>query len=311
MKKRKTRFNDGGLNPYQGDDVDPFSAVRNEEGGTDPRKEGAASEVLYDETTGKELKTRRNLETGDYYSTEPVTRKAEPARAAPKAPAIKDVPGSGRGSMAGRRASDDIMYVTGGGRGRMAGRTAADEITYTPGRASGRAEIPVDSSMRGPAKQFSPAMEMSDTGRALATTLGATGGAGPSIFRGASSLPKVASTAAESAKGMAAPAARAAKEGLEVARTSGPKAGLETAQSTLRGMKSRAEIQAKRGARQTAEEMEKAKPVLQARKSDKAERAARTRRSEEDSGIEFSRGGSASSRGDGCAKRGKTKGKLY
>ena len=149
--KRKTRFNDGGLNPYQGDDVDPFSAVRNEEGGTDPRKEGPISEVFYDEGTGKELSTRRNLETGDYYSTEPVTRKAEPARAAKKAPPIKDVPGSGRGSMAGRRASDDIMYVTGGGRSRMAGRTAADEITYTPGRSSGRAEIPVDSSMRGPA----------------------------------------------------------------------------------------------------------------------------------------------------------------
>jgi hypothetical protein len=124
-------------------------------------------------------------------------------------------------------------------------------------------------------------------------------------------LPKAVSTAVESAKGMAAPAVRAAKEGLEVAKTSGPKAGLETARATMRGMKSRAEIQAKRGARQTAEEMEKAKPILKSRKDTKAERASRTRRSEEDSGIEFSRGGSASSRADGCAKRGKTKGKMY
>lgn len=31
--KRKTRFNEGGLNPYQGDDVDPFSAVRDEKTG--------------------------------------------------------------------------------------------------------------------------------------------------------------------------------------------------------------------------------------------------------------------------------------
>ena len=177
--------------------------------------------------------------------------------------------------------------------------------------STGRAEIPVDTSMKGPAKQFSSAMEMGDTGRMLSTTLGATGGAGAAAIRSAPMLPKAVSTAFESAKGMAAPAVRAAKEGLEVAKTSGPKAGLETARSTLRGMKSRAEMQAKRGARQTAEEMEKAKPVLQARRSTKPERAARTRRTEEDMGIEFSRGGSASSRADGCAKRGKTKGKLY
>jgi len=309
MKKRKARFNDGGLNPYQGDDVDPFSAVRDEEGGTASRKEGPISEAFYEEGTGKELSTRRNLETGDYYSTEPVTRKAESARAAPKkAPSIKDVQGSGRGSMAGRGASDDIMYVTGGGRGRMAGRTAADEITYTPGRA-GRAEIPTDSSMRGPARQFSPAMEMSDTGRALATTVGALGGAGAAAIRGA----PAARTAISSAKGVAAPMTRAAKEGIEVAKTSGPRAGLETAQSTLRGMKSRADIQAKRsaGKRGEAEAMERNKPILQARPSTKAQRADRTRRNEDERGMEFSRGGSASSRADGCAKRGKTKGKLY
>jgi hypothetical protein len=169
------------------------------------------------------------------------------------------------------------------------------------------AQIPVDTSMRGPAKEFSPAMGMSDTGRVLSTTVGALGGAGTAAIRGA----PAARTAIESAKGVAAPAMRAAKEGIEVAKTAGPKAGMETARSTLRGMKSRAEIQAKRGARQTAEEMEKAKPILKSRKDTKAERASRTRRSEEDSGIEFSRGGSASSRADGCAKRGKTRGKVY
>jgi hypothetical protein len=173
------------------------------------------------------------------------------------------------------------------------------------------AGIPVDTSMRGPAKEFSPAMGMSDTGRVLSTTVGALGGAGPAAIRAARTAPTVARTAIESTKAAAAPAARAAKEGIEVAKTSGPKAGMETARSTLRGMKSRAEIQAKRGARQTAEEMEKAKPILKSRKDTKAERASRTRRSEEDSGIEFSRGGSASSRADGCAKRGKTRGKVY
>ena len=33
MKQRKTRFNTGGANnPYQGEDIDPFSAMRDEEG---------------------------------------------------------------------------------------------------------------------------------------------------------------------------------------------------------------------------------------------------------------------------------------
>jgi len=161
--------------------------------------------------------------------------------------------------------------------------------------------------MKGPAKQFSSAMEMGDTARMLSTTLGATGGAGAAAVRAA----PAARTAIETAKGVAAPAMRAAKEGIEVAKTAGPKAGLETARSTLRGMKSRAEIQAKRGARQTAEEMEKAKPMLQARKASKPERMSRTRYKEDEAGTEFSRGGSASSRADGCAKRGKTKGRMY
>lgn len=174
------------------------------------------------------------------------------------------------------------------------------------------AQIPVDTSMRGPAKQFSSAMEMGDTGRALATTAGALGGMGRAVAN-APRAAAAAQTAKEMGRGMAAPAARAAKEGLEVASKSGPRAGLETARSTMRGMKSRADIQAKRTSRQKgeAEAMEKAKPVLQARKSDKAERAARTRRSEEDAGVEFSKGGSASKRADGIAQRGKTRGKVY
>jgi hypothetical protein len=189
---------------------------------------------------------------------------------------------------------------------------AAETPKPTPSARSmpstGRAEIPVDTSMRGPAKQFSSAMEMGDTGRVLSTTVGALGGAGAAGVRAA----PMARTAIESAKGVAAPVARAAREGMEVAKTSGPKAGLETARSTLRGMKSRAEMQAKRTERQRGEAkaMEEAKPVLQARRSTKPERAARTRRTEEDMGMEFSRGGSASSRADGCAKRGKTRGKM-
>lgn len=312
--KRKTRFNDGGMNnPFQGDDIDPFSAVRDASGSTDPRQEGPSSEALFDETSGRELSLRRNLDTGEYYFTEPPAPKAA-ARAMPKAPAIKDVPGSGRGTMAGRRAIDDIMRdAGGGGRGRSMGRTAADVDTFTPGRGVGRAEIPVDTTMSGPAKQFSSAMEMSDTGRNIATTAGALGGAGRAIT-GAPRVMAAAQTAKEMGKGMAAPAARAAKEGLEVAAKSGPKAGLETAKSTLSGMKSRAEMQAKRATREKAENaaaLEKAKPILQSRKDTKPARAARTRRTEEDMGIEFSKGGMASRRADGCAMRGKTRGKIY
>lgn len=174
------------------------------------------------------------------------------------------------------------------------------------------AQIPVDTSMSGPAKQFSSAMEMGDTGRALATTAGALGGMGRAVAN-APRAAAAAQTAKEMGKGMAAPAVRAAKEGLEVAAKSGPRAGMETALSTSRGMRSRADVQAKRTARQKSEAkaMKEAEPILQRRPDTKAARADRTRRTEEDMGINFSRGGSASKRADGCAKRGKTRGKVY
>lgn len=174
------------------------------------------------------------------------------------------------------------------------------------------AQIPVDTEARGPAKQFSSAMEMGDVGRNIATTAGALGGMGRAVANAPRAM-AAAQTAKEMGRGMAAPFTRAAKEGFEVAAKSGPRAGLETAKSTLSGMRGRADIQAARTARQKseAEALEKAKPVLKARKSDKAERASRTRRSEEDMGVEFSKGGSASRRADGCAKRGKTRGRIY
>jgi len=100
MKKRKIRFDTGGLNPNQGDDVDYYSAARNQDGGTDPRAEGPSSESLNDETTGKELSTRRNLETGDYYSTEPVKPPKKATRAASKTPPIKNVPSDDRSRTA-------------------------------------------------------------------------------------------------------------------------------------------------------------------------------------------------------------------
>jgi hypothetical protein len=313
MKKRK--FQEGGNVVEPGDGVQYFAddelAMANKR---NLRKEidelNAAqytgSAPIIDEYSGKETTTRRNLETGDYYSTEPVTRKAESVSS--KAPAIKNVPGSGRGSMAGRGASDDIMYVTGGGRGRMAGRTAADDITYSPSTQGSirkfeqaKEAAQVAERQKRLAARGSDAIESISPETAL---IGGAPGLGVKALHGA---------AKELARHSGPTLARAAKEGIETALTAGPKAGLDVARSTARGATARAEMQAKRTARQRgeAEAMEKAKPVLQARKSDKAERAARTRRNEDEAGMEFSRGGSASSRGDGCAKRGKTRGKMY
>lgn len=318
--KRKTRFNDGGMNnPFQGDDVDPFSAVRDASGSTDPRQEGPASEVFYDETTGKELSTRRNLETGQYYSTEPVAPKEKPAaRPAPKAPAIKDVPGSGRGTMAGRRAIDDIMRdAGGGGRGRSMGRTAADVDTFTPGRGVGRAEIPVDSSMSGPEKRSSSAMDMSDTERNLMNLLMAS-------TRGMSRVGGKAiqnNRALVSAEQMAKPMLSSAKETAKSAasRITGEARKAETAAEAAkaftkpqaREVGSKVPARPSQASKERAEALEKAKPILQSRPDTKASRASRTRRTEEDAGIEFSKGGSASRRADGCAMRGKTRGKIY
>lgn len=303
--KRKTRFNDGGMNknPFQGDDVDPFSAMRGEDGGikkgdipdAEPREAVGRMEGLPSKpkSFGQAFS---EAEDGSTFMWNGKSYKKEYAGSPSKAPSLKDVPGSGRGSMPGRTASDDIMRdAGGGGRGRSMGRTAADEITYTPGRATGRAEIPVEAGARGPEKRTSDAMEMGDTERVLRTTLGAAAPgavrAAPAVGRGIGSLMS------------------AAKEGYK----EGEKIK-EVARAAERGAESRKAVQAARTARQKseAEALEKAKPILQARKDTKPARAARTRRTEEDAGIEFSKGGSAASRrADGCAVRGKTRGKMY
>lgn len=323
--KRKTRFNDGGMNrnPYQGDDVDPFSAVRDASGSTDPRQEGPSSEAFYDETTGKMLGTRRNLETGEYYSTEPIEApKAapKPARAMPKAPEIVDVPGGGgRGTMAGRRAIDDIMRdAGGGGRGRSMGRTAADVDTFTPGKGRGRAEIPVDSSMSGPEKRHSFAMDTTDTQRQFANlAMYGAGRAGllpqrllgnaKSISSSTRMMPSMLESAKETAKGAASRITGEAKKAETAAE-----AAKAFSKPQAREVASKVPARASQASKERAEAMEKAKPILQSRPDTKSSRAARTRRTEEDMGIEFSKGGStASRRADGCAMRGKTRGKIY
>lgn len=161
-----------------------------------------------------------------------------------------------------------------------------------PAVSSGRAEIPVDTSLKAPA---STGDMPGETERNIRNIIGAAGPgaamrAAPAVGRGIGAL---ASSAREGWR-----------EGEKIK---------EVARATERGAKSRADIQAKRATRKRgeAEALEKSKPILQARKDTKSSRAARTRRTEEDMGVEFSRGGSASSRADGCAQRGKTRGKVY
>ena len=152
-------------------------------------------------------------------------------------------------------------------------------------------QIPVDFSMRGPA---STGEMPGETERNIRNLMGA---ATPGAVRAASSVGRGIGSLASSAR-------EGWREGEKIK---------EVARSAERGAKSRAEIQAARSARKKAEAeaLEKAKPVLQARKSDKAQRASRTRRTEEDAGMEFSKGGAASRRADGIAQRGKTRGKMY
>lgn len=262
--KRKTRFNDGGMNknPFQGDDVDPFSAVRNQDGGTYTPTEGPSSEGFYDEGTGKELSTRRNLETGEYYSTEPITRKAEPARAMPKPPALKEVAG-------------------GGGRGKSAGRTAADVDTFTPSKSSGRAEIPTDTSTKAPASTGESTSGMSNMDKLMA---GIPAGMGATRFLQATARGLANTLRSREAMKQAAQAnAKQIGEGRKLLESPGRMKGRELA--------------AERSERAARRDKEVARGIRQ--------------KADDSGAIRLSKGGSASSRADGCAARGKTRGKIY
>jgi hypothetical protein len=297
--KKKRKFQDGGNVVEPGDGVQYFAddelAEANKRSLQKEIDELNAAQYkgsapIIDEYSGKETTLRRNLETGDYYSTEPVTRKAAPARAMPKATPVRNIAGSGRGTMAGRTAADDTTYVTGGSRGRMSGPGIGKREAYEASR-SRSTQIPT-ASQAGPEKVSSPAMEMSDKERIRNTTIGALGTIG-----GAAGLAKLMQV-------------RKAKQAAELAQEAAKRFS-KPGQARQIGDKTPAKAENVAKKRAEAEAMEKAKPILQSRPSTKAQRADRTRRTEEDSQIEFSKGGSASRRADGCAVRGKTKGKLY
>ncbi len=273
--KRKTRFNDAGNVVDPGDGTKYFD---------DDELAQASRRSLKDEIDS--MQGMYDKEPGDFmqgmYEKEPgEQRKVAPIKAAPKAPPIKDVPGGGgRGTMAGRRAIDDIMRdAGGGGRGRSMGRTAADVDTFTPGRGVGRAEIPVETSMRGPEKRSSPAMNMSDTERNLMNLLMAS-------MRGMSrNYGKVVQNnrALVSAEHMAKPMLSSAKEAVKGAASRAGESLKEAGRTVSKTFNPPPKAtQTSKASKETAEAMEK-----------------------------FSKGGSASRRADGCATRGKTRGKIY
>lgn len=255
MKKRKTRFNEGGLNPYRGDDVDPFSAVRNPDGGTEPMREGPSSEGFMDEGTGKELSTRRNLETGDYYSTEPITRKAETPRAAPKA--AKAESASVRSSEVSRapRAAERADFRKFEQEAERKVLEDRQKRLATPGSDKVEPDVDVISPFPGASKFLQAGA------RGLAN-----------ILRGREFL-------AEAAKA----GAKRIGEGQKMLESPGKikQRGLNEERATRAA---RRDKEVSRGIRQ---------------------------KSDDSGAIRLAKGGSASSRADGCAARGKTRGKMY
>jgi hypothetical protein len=95
----------------------------------------------------------------------------------------------------------------------------------------------------------------------------------------------------------------------------------ELLESTMRGRANRAERKAgkEEGQRKSAAAMEEAKPVLKARPG-KPKPSSKTKYDVDMAGTEFrkggkvkayAKGGSVSSRADGIAQRGKTRGKIF
>jgi hypothetical protein len=312
--KRKTRFNDGGMNrnPFQGDDVDPFSAARDVDGGISEAKgRDLKSEIenmqgMYDkedwEQKGPSAKPQSFKEAfaaakdGSTFTWNGKSYKKEYADN--KKSAVKVPPVS------------DSYRMEGLGRGRRAD-------LFEPEATSRAQAIRADNAIEERRRQeiqkrlTTPGADAIETVSPESALIGGAPMAGLKTLHGAAKALAPYSTRQ---------LATAAKEGIETAIKSGPKAGIDVAKSTAKGIKARAEMQAKRvereraesGARKTAEAMESAKPILQRRPDTKSSRADRTRRSGEDLGKEFSKGGSAASRrADGCAMRGKTRGKIY
>lgn len=239
--KRKTRFDDGGMAE---DDLEKADRRFRQE-------QAEANQGMYDKEPGWE-----SADTGMYEKEPGWSSKSAAPRAAPRAtaPALKNVPGSGRGSMAGR--------------------TAADMDTAAPARVKN--QIPTDASVKAPESTGESTSGMSNLDKALA---GIPAGMGVSRF-----MQATARGLANMSRAKAAPAgAKRIGEGQKMLESPGK-------------MKSR-ELEKKRAERSARRDKDVARGIRQ--------------KADESGAIPLAKGGMASRRADGCAQRGKTRGKMY
>lgn len=259
-------------------DLDPLEeANKGENLDTTPGpKARRDSEEVMDET-GTSSRFRRNLETGDLYSEEPITRAA--ARAMPRA-AAKPTPAVAKPTPAA--SSADIP------------------------KAAAAAPASTGEDTSGPSNLDRILMGIPVAGAGIA------GVAKLAQMRKAKQAADAVEAAKAAASRFASPQARQVT--AETGRRFGPKAEMEAAESTMRGAVGRRDIQAKRAetAKGRAKAMEENKPVLQATPK-KASPRSRTRDEDVDyelrakgGRIGYAKGGSV--RGGGCEVRGKTRG---
>lgn len=285
MRKYR-KFTEGGST----DPLEEYNKGENLDTTPGPKARRDSEEVV--DETGTASKFRRNTETGDLYSEEPITRAKSTSKPTSKPAAA----GSGRAGT-GAPASADYSISSKGSRAVIPGGGQEAEV-----------EKPT------PASRVREGM--SDTVKKALAASGALGvgtvglGLGYKAYK-ASDTAKRAQIAKAIREGAeSAPVtggATAARTTAETGRKFGPKAEMEAAESTMRGAVGRKDIQAKRTAKERAESAE---GKFSGRTgSTGAPRSRNTvGRDEEMSRRGFAKGGSV--KGGGCEQRGLRKCKV-
>jgi len=283
----------------QGGDIDPLEEYNKGENldTTPGPKARRDSEEIVDET-GAASKFRRNLETGDLYSEEPITRNKsafKPTVRPTSKPTSKPAAmGSGRAGT-GAPASADYSISSQGSRAVIPGGGRETEVEEP---------TPASRAREG----------MSDTAKKALTAIGPLSmiglGVGYKAYK-ASDAAKRAQIARAIREGAeSAPVtggSTAARTTSETGRKFGPKAEMEAAESTMRGAVGRRDIQAKRAAKERAESAEGKSSVRTG--STGAPRSRNTiGKDEEMISRNFASGGKV--RGSGCEQRGLRKCKV-
>jgi hypothetical protein len=297
MRKYR-KFTEGGAT----DPLEEYNKGENLDTTPGPKARRDSEEVV--DEMGTASKFRRNTETGDLYSEEPITRPSAP-KAKPKTIFPSGTPG---GAYRGQRAE-----------GASEKKAEAPKSAASQGS---RAVIPgggQETEVEKPTPSSRVREGMSDTVKKALAASGALGvgtlglGIGYKAYKASDTakraqIAKAIREGAESAPVTGGSAA--ARTTSETGRKFGPKAEMEAAESTMRGAVGRKDIQAKRAAtaKGRAETMESKKPVMQATPKKPSPRA-RTR--DEDTDYELlARGGrvgyasGGSVKGSGCEQRG-------